>query len=215
MQEEIAVASATMSVAPVAFTVVNFANVRPLARYAMRKPIELLAILLLVTVPAFPQDSEPKKDGGKAPAGERQAPSGKPAPSRPTLGPAPPPSLGGPKSSSTTDPRRLVRVRTIYVERMDNGLDEKLIEHLSKNRRIRLVGDYKEADAIMRGTCFDSRRLKILRSEVYLNEVKGASIWQDSIRRPINPPKLERAVAEAAAMIAAHLGESIVEAERH
>lgn len=193
---------------------VNSGKVWQPVKYTMRKSIKLLAILLLVSLPTFPQDTEPKQDEDKASAGVEKAPAGKPAPSRPTLGPAPPPSLGGAKTSTTTSPRGLVRVKTIYVERMDNGLHEKLIEVLSKNRRITLVGDTKDADAILRGTCFDSRRLKMLRSEVYLNSVTGASIWQDSVRRPINPPKLDAAVAEAAAMIAAHLSESMVEAER-
>ncbi len=173
----------------------------------------LLTIFFLAVAPAGSQELQPGQDDSRPPSGQ-QSPSEKPAPKRPTLGPSGPPTLLGPKTSNTTDARRLVRVKKIYVERMDNGLDEKLIELLAKTRRVRLVGDYKEADAILRGTCFDSRRLKILRSEVYLNEVKGASIWQDSVRRPINPPKIDVAVTEAAELITAHLTESMNEAER-
>ena len=174
-----------------------------------------LWLLVLLTVPvAGARESDSKQEAPNPPASE-QKPSPKPAPKAPTLGPAPPPTLHGPKTSTTTDPRRLVRVKKIYVERMENGLHEKLIAVLAKIQRFRLVGDYSEADAVMRGTCLDMRRLKTLRSEVYLNEVKGASIWQDNVRRPINPPTVEVAVAESADMIAAHLAESLVEAERH
>jgi hemolysin activation/secretion protein len=135
---------------------------------------------------------------------------------RPTLGPSrTPPSLSGPKTASTTDPRKLARVRTIYIERIDNALDEKLTAALAKIRRFRFVGERKEADAIMNGTCFDSRRLKLLRSEVYLHDQSGASIWQDSVRRPIKPPTIEVAATETADVIAAHLSESLTEAERH
>ena len=174
-----------------------------------------MLVFLAVTV-ARAQDSDPPTGGQEAtnPPASQQEPSQKPAPKRPTLGP-PPPTLHGPKTSTTTDPRRLVRVKKIYVERMENGLHEKLIAELAKIQRFRLVGDYSEADAVMRGTCLDMRRLKTLRSEVYLNEVKGASIWQDNVRRPINPPTVEIAVGETADIIAAHLAESLVEAERH
>ncbi len=179
----------------------------------MKIRVYLLTIFLLAAAPAGSQELQQGQDDQNPPSAQ-QSPSEKPAPKRPTLGPSNPPTLLGPKTSNTTDPRRLVRVKKIYVERMDNGLDEKLIELLAKTRRVRLVGDYKDADAVLRGTCLDLRRLKTLRSEVYLNEVKGASIWQDSVRRPLNPPKIDVAVAEAAELITAHLTESIVEAER-
>lgn len=179
----------------------------------MKIRICLLILVFLVVPFARSQDSDSKQEAPSPPA-SRQDPSQKPAPKRPTLGPAPAPTLHGPKTSTTTDPRRLVRVKKLYVERMENGLHEKLIAVLAKIRRFRLVGDYSEADAVLRGTCLDMRRLKTLRSEVYLNEVKGASIWQDNVRRPIHPPTVEVAVAETADMIAAHLAESLVEAER-
>ncbi|MBI4164775.1 MAG: hypothetical protein HY508_03455 [Acidobacteria bacterium] len=173
-----------------------------------------LWMLVLLAVPvAGAQDSASAQEPANPPASQ-QEPSQKPAPRRPTLGPTPP-TLQGPKTFNTTDPRRLVRVKKIYVERMENGLQEKLIVDLAKIQRFSLVNDYSEADAVLRGTCLDMRRLKTLRSEVYLNEVKGASIWQDNVRRPINPPSVEVAVAESAKLIAAHLVESLVEAERH
>ena len=185
-----------------------------MGEFAMNTRICFWMLVLLAVPFARSQDAESKQEAGNPPSSQ-QEPSQKPAPKRPTLGPAPAPTLHGPKTSSTNDPKRLVRVKKVYVERMDNGLHEKLIAALSKIRRFRMVGDYSEADAVLRGTCFDSRRLKILRSEVYLNEIKGASIWQDNVRRPINPPTLEIAAAETADIIAAHLAESLVEAERH
>jgi len=108
-----------------------------------------------------------------------------------------------------------MRVHKIYVERMDNSLSEKLVEALGKLSRFRVAASLNEADAVLRGTCFDSRRLKTVRSEVYLNErLSGASIWQDSVRRPYNPPPLDKAVNEIVTLILTHLTESVAEAER-
>lgn len=145
---------------------------------------------------------------------------------RPTLGkPAPdekPPTLGkgttpeGPKTSTTSDPRRLMSIKTIYVDsNIENSLGEKLAEGISKMGRFRIVAERKEADAVMSGTCFDSRRLKTVHSEVSLNDRgSGKSIWQDVVRRHYNPPPLSRAVDETATILIGHLTESIQEAER-
>ena len=131
---------------------------------------------------------------------------------RPTLGEAP--STGGPRTSTTTDIRKLQRVRTVYIEMIDNSLSEKLAEALSKMGPFRVVAKRSEADAILRGTCFDSRRLKRLHSEVFLTDPRGGSIWQDIIREPFNPPPLSKAVTDSASVIVAHLGESLREAQR-
>ncbi len=134
---------------------------------------------------------------------------------RPTLGPPPPPSLNGPRSSTTTDAQKLSRMRKIFVQRIDNQLSDKLMEGLSKVGRFRIVIDEKEADAVMRGSCLDSRRLKSVHSEVFISErATGASIWQDSVRRSFNPPTLEKAVDETAAMILEHLNDSVNDAHR-
>jgi hypothetical protein len=135
-------------------------------------------------------------------------------PRRPTLGPAPAPSLYGPRTSNTIDPRKLARLRKIYVERMDNALSEKLLEGLAKYGRFRLAAKRSEADAVLRGTCVSLRRMRVVHSEVYLNDVNGAAIWQDNVRRPFNPPPLEVAVGETATEILAHLKDSVLEAER-
>lgn len=133
---------------------------------------------------------------------------------RPTLGPAPTPSLRGPRSSTTNDSRKLMRIRTLYVERIDNSLGDKLIEALSKMGRFRIVPESKEADATLRGSCLESRRLKRVHSEVFIADRNGASIWQDSIYRPFNPPSLAQAVSETTQVVVEHLGTSIREADR-
>jgi hypothetical protein len=142
---------------------------------------------------------------------------------RPSLGKdAEPPSLGkdapslnGPRTSTTTDARRLLSVKAIFVDPIDNALSEKLADGLSKMGRFRIVAERKDADAVLNGTCFDSRRLKRVHSEVFLHDrSSGASIWQDAVRRPYNPPPLQKAVDDTATMILAHLGESIQDAQR-
>lgn len=148
-------------------------------------------------------------------AGAQDKPKEEKTPQRPTLGPSPAPSLHGPRTSNTVDPRKLLRVRKIYVERMDNKLSDKLVEGLGKADLFHLVADRNEADAVLRGTCFDSRRLRRVRTEVYLNErSSGASIWQDNVYRPYNPPPLDKAVSETSTLIVEHLKESLLEAGR-
>ncbi|MBZ5516247.1 MAG: hypothetical protein LAN62_15625 [Acidobacteriia bacterium] len=162
--------------------------------------------ILLAGAMAWPQEE---------PSTTEQQPSEQPREQRrPTLGPAPAPSLGGPRTSSTTDARRLLRVRKIYLEQIENRLTEKLVEGFGKARGVAIVADRNQADAVMRGTCFDSRRLKTLRSEVYLNDRSGASIWQDSIHLPFNPPPLDSVVNQTADRIVADLMASIMEAQR-
>lgn len=169
-----------------------------------------LAMIVLPAFIAWPQQGQQQSQ-----TKEEQPPDQQKQPQkRPTLGPAPAPSLYGPRTANTTDARKLLRVRKIYVERIDNSLGEKLIEGLSQTHRFQIVADRNGADAVMRGTCFDSRRLKTVRSEVYLNDSSGASIWQDSVRRPFNPPSLETAVSETATLVLTHLTESVIEAER-
>jgi hypothetical protein len=131
---------------------------------------------------------------------------------RPTLGP---PTLNGPASATVTDPTRLLSVHTIYVDRMDNGLAARLGEELAASRRFRVVDKMRDADAVLRGTCFDSRRLRSLHSEVYLTDrVSGKSIWQDDVHQALYPPPLKEAVSHTANVIARHLIRSIVKAER-
>jgi hypothetical protein len=105
-----------------------------------------------------------------------------------------------------------MRIRTIYVERMDNALSEKLMLSLGKLGRFRMASKAREADAVMTGSCLESRRLKRLHSEVFITDRGGGSIWQDDIIRPYNPPSLEQAVNETAEAVAEHLSESINEA---
>jgi hypothetical protein len=153
--------------------------------------------------------------GGQATQDKQQSQQGQQQPqSRPTLGPAPAPTLRGLRNANIVDARKLAQVQRIYVERMDNSLGEKLIEALGKKHRVSVVADRKDADAVLRGTCFDSRRLKSLRTEVYLNDIHGPAIWQDSVHLPYNPPPLAKAVSQTADLIVEHLAECILEAGR-
>ena len=134
---------------------------------------------------------------------------------KPTLGPAPAPTLRGPRNFNIVDARKLSRLRKVYVERMDNKLSDKLMDALAQGGRLQLVVDRKEADAVVHGTCLDSRRLKTVLTEIYINDrVTGDSIWQDRVRRPFNPPPLDKAVGETATLVLQHLQESIEEADR-
>lgn len=135
---------------------------------------------------------------------------------RPTLGPPTPSSPSGPRSSTTNDARRLLHIKKIFIQNIDNMLSDKLVEDLGKTGPFRIVAEVKEADAVMRGTCFESRRLKSLHSEVFISDrVTGASIWQDTILRPFNPPVLQKAVDDTAALIIQHLNDDVQQAQRH
>jgi len=138
---------------------------------------------------------------------------------RPTLGPQPGPkerpSLHGARTWFTTSPGKLTRVRTLFVQRIENQLSQKLIEGIGKMGRFRVVERLDDADAVVRGTCFESRRLKLVHTEVYISDRNsGAAIWQDSFRLPYNPPPLAEVVNETALAIIVHLSEGVREAER-
>jgi len=150
-----------------------------------------LALLLVLGLPLWAQDD-------------------KPAPSqRPTLGPATGPSLNGPGTSNTIDLRKLRMVHTLYVERIDNALGDKLVEAVSTQGHFHLVDQAKDADATLRGSCLESRRLKRVHSEVFISDRTGTSLWQDNVFRPYNPPPLAQAVDETARLVVDHLGESL------
>lgn len=146
--------------------------------------------------------------------GEQAAPQGQPQ-EHPTLGPKNGPALEtGPLTSTTTDIKKLLRIHTIYVENIDNALSDKLVETLGKSGRFRLVTKQKEADAVLRGSCLESRHLKRVHTEVFISDRNGTSVWQDSIMRPYNPPALDQAVQDTATLVAAHLERTIREADR-
>ena len=172
------------------------------------------AILLAAYAVLWGQQQDQKQREPQGQEQQQQQPQ-REQPQRPTLGPAPEPSLYGPRTSSTTDPRKLVRIRTIFVERIENSLSDKLADGLAKMGRFRVVANRNQAEAVLRGSCFDARRLKTVKSEVFLSDRStGTSIWQDIVRRPYNPPPLEKAVNDTAALILTHLGDSVKEAER-
>ena len=134
---------------------------------------------------------------------------------RPTLGPRSGPGVeSGPDTSTTTDVRKLLRIHTLYIESIDNALSDKLVEALGKWGRFRLVTKAKDADATLRGSCLESRRLKHVHSEVFISDRGGASLWQDTIIRPFNPPALDQAVSDTAALVAAHLDRAVRAGDR-
>lgn len=146
------------------------------------------------------------------PPGQPSQPNQPNQPNRPTLGEAP--SLGGPHAPNTNDPIHLMRVHTIFVEPMDNGLADKLVEDIGSKGVFRIVTDRRSADAVLHGTCFDSAHLKVVHSEVFLLGRNGAAIWQDIVRQPYKPPPLNQAVATTAESIADDLVLSLREAHQ-
>jgi len=148
---------------------------------------------------------------------DQSSPQGQPQQQeeRPTLGPRTGPALdSGPLTSTTTDLRKLLRIHTLYIESIDNSLSDKLVETLGKSGRFRLVTKAKDADAIVRGSCLESRHLKRVHSEVFISDRNGGSIWQDTIYRPFNPPTLDQAVSDTANLVEQHLVQTARDAER-
>ena len=163
----------------------------------MKRSVAWLAIAFLLVPVMGAQEAQ-------QPGGEQEQ--------KPTLGPPSGSSARGPRTATVHDYRKLTRIRSIYIERMDNALSEKLVMSLGKLGHFRIVADPKEADALVTGSCLESRRLKRLHSEVFISDRGGGSIWQDNVFRPFNPPSLEQAVNETAQVVADHLGGSLSEA---
>ncbi len=137
-----------------------------------------------------------------------------PAQQAPTLGSSGP-SLEGPSTFRTANRHMLVRMRRVYIARIDHNLDEKLADRLAHVSGLKVVKNKDDADAIVRGTCFDLRRLKRLDAEVYISDrITGQAIWQDVIHVPSDPKDLSKAVGQAASEITAHLNASILRAGR-
>ncbi len=165
----------------------------------MKRIVGLLALALLLAPAMAAQDAEQQ--------------SGAQDQQQPTLGPPPGGSSErGPKTATVNDYRKLARIHNLYVQRMDNALSDKLIASLGKLGHFKIASNPKEADAVLTGSCLESRRLKRLHTEVFISDHAGASIWQDNVFRPYNPPSLEQAVSETARMVADHLNESLSEA---
>ncbi|MGO8712041.1 MAG: hypothetical protein ACLQUZ_08245 [Rhizomicrobium sp.] len=178
----------------------------------MRVNAQPLAICLLASLAMWAQAGQ--KADQQAPQEQPQQQQQQPE-ERPTLGPRTGPGLSsGPLTSTTTDIRKLMRIHTLYIEGIDNSLSDKLVEALGKWGRFHIVTKEKEADAILRGSCLESRHLKRVHSEVFISDRSGGSVWQDSIYRPFNPPALDQAVSDTATLVEAHLEQTIREAER-
>jgi len=143
-------------------------------------------------------------------------PQGQPAPQeeRPTLGPRTGPGLESePLTSTTINLKKLRSIHTLYIESIDNSLSDKLVEDLKKSKIFQLASKEKGADAVLRGSCLESRHSRHVHSEVYISDRTGNSVWQDVIYRPYNPPALEQAVSETAALVVAHLERSLRQAD--
>ncbi len=109
-------------------------------------------------------------------------------------------------TSVTMNARALMRVRTIYIEPIENRLGVKIADDLASAGHFKLSLDKRQADAILSGTCLDATHLRLLHSEVFLSSrVTGAAIWQDEIRLPLDPPPLAKALNETASKIARDL----------
>ncbi len=176
-----------------------------------------LAILIFVFGPALPAQQ------GQPDSQEQQQPQPAPAQKeerRPTLGPPTPPAPGmmpaGPATDFVLDAAKLMRVRKVFVETIDNHLSDKLMDGLSKSGRFQVVADKKDADAIIRGTCFDARRLRSVHTEIFMSDrLTGKSIWQDTVHVPYNPPPLAKAVDATADRILRHLANSVAKSQPH
>lgn len=136
-----------------------------------------------------------------------------PAPNRPSLG-GEAPSLMGPMNAKILDPVKLRMVHKVFIDLIDNSLNLKLMQQLSTRGRFQVVDNRREADAILKGTCFDSPHLKDVHSELFLTGQNGKPIWQDIIHLPYNPPPLRRAIVETAMKATADLRASIEAVER-
>jgi hypothetical protein len=137
----------------------------------MKLPQLGLAFLLMTTCGIACQT--PRQEPAEAQQEQQQPPQQQQSPpslQRPTLGPAPAPSLGGPRASNVADPRRLMRVRKVFIQRIDNKLSEKLIEALSKGDLFQVVNKRQEADAVFGGSCFEARRIRKVHTEVFLSD---------------------------------------------
>lgn len=181
-----------------------------------------LGLAIIILVSRFGAQAQQQSNQSQQQQGQQQGQPEQPPKEekRPTLGPEPAPAPGtnpGPSAPATDfvqDAAKLMRVRKVYVEPIDNHLSEKLLEGLSKSGRFQVVAEKKDADAVLRGTCFDARHLRSVHSEVFLSDrLTGKSIWQDVVHVPYNPPPLAKAVQATADQILRHLANSAAHAQ--
>lgn len=125
------------------------------------------------------------------------------------------PSLTGKSSFLLVSSRKMSRVRRIYIAPMENNLDSRLTEAFARWGRFDIVGSEKEADAIVMGTCFAARRLKMVKSDIFFRARRTREpLWQDSLRLPYNPPTVNKVVSEMAVSLVDHLRTSMQNAKR-
>ncbi|MEE8256590.1 MAG: hypothetical protein V3R60_01765 [Acidobacteriota bacterium] len=125
------------------------------------------------------------------------------------------PSLTGKSSYLLASSRKMRSVRRLYIAPMENKLDFKLTEAFVRWGRFEIVGSEKEADAVVKGTCFAARRLKMVKSDIYIRARRTREpLWQDNLRLPYNPPTVEKVVGEMATSMVAHLRASMQNSKR-
>lgn len=196
----------------------------------MKSSVWPVVFLLMAGVTAWGQEEKPPASDTSSPPGGQRPSMNKPAPDeqRPTLGKPGPddqrptlgksgdePSLRGGHSYAVLDVRKLEKVHKVYVQRIDNFLNDKLVAGLTQMGRFKIVEKSSEADAVVRGTCFDSRRLKSVHTEIFIADAHtDKPIWQDDVRVPYKPASLEKAVNDTASQILQHLTESLQVANR-
>ena len=151
----------------------------------MPRRVIVAAVVLAIGSTLWGQDKKPSFRTGRQPAR---------------------PSLTGKSSNLLVSPARLQRIRTLYIAPMDNHLHLRLAEQFSSWKRFRLVATEKQADAVIKGTCFAARRLKMVKSEIYIREGRsGTPVWQDNVRLAYNPPSLNQVVGQMAVLLVDHL----------
>jgi hypothetical protein len=164
-----------------------------------------LGVILLSALPTYGQQTSSQQRPTLGP---------EPAPSRPSLMGGSAPSLMGPMNAKILDPAKLRMVHAVFVGLMDNSLNLRLAQDLSASGQFHVVSDRHAADAILQGTCFDSRHLRDVHSELFLTGQNGKPIWQDIIHQSYSPPPLRRAVDVTALKAVADLRASIEAVER-
>lgn len=120
--------------------------------------------------------------------------------------PNPSPSLTGRSSSMFGSTKKMKKVRRIYIAPMENRLNLKLAEAFLHWGRFEIVTTEKEADAVIVGTCFAARRLKTVKSDIYIRTRRTREpLWQGNLRLSYNPPTVEQVVGKIASSMVDHL----------
>ncbi len=126
-----------------------------------------------------------------------------------------PPLLSGRSSHMLGSSKKMKKVRRIYIAPMENRLNFKLAEAFLHWGRFEIVATEKEADAVIVGTCFAARRLKTVKSDIYIRTRRTREpLWHGNLRLPYNPPKVEKVVGKIGSLMVDHLRLSMQDSKR-